>query len=345
MKRLLKRRMAPVTTAVKRAHDRAADPSRRRSTRDLLVSVPVVAALATAGPQPAAAYGTKPERPVFVLVHGSWYGAWSFEPLVALLAQRGYGSIARDLPGHGLLARFPAAYFDRPLPPVGAFNTEPSPLAGITLADYVQQVAGIVETVTRQSDRRVVLVGHSLAGLILNAVGEQLGPKRIQRLVYLAGWMPATNTPIGAYLAQPSQADSKIPPLLLADPATTGALRLDPRSVDSGYQAGLKAALYADVSDDSIAAITNLLTPDDPAQPFGATVTLSKQRWGRIPRTYVTCSVDQAIRPATQAQMIAEADALNRGNPTHVVTLASSHSPFLSQPEALAGHLAALADY
>ena len=280
---------------------------------------------------------------VFVLVHGSWQGAWCFAQVSARLGQRGYRVIAPDLPGHGLLARFPASYFARPLPLPGAFNAEPSPVAHVTLDDYVQHIASTIEAVTRAGSR-VMLVGHSLAGIVLNAIGEQFGPPRIKRLVYVAAWMPAHNTPIGAYVVGPSQADSRIPSLLLADPGQVGALRLDPRSADSSYQAEVKAALYADVGEDDVPAIANLLTPDDPAQPFGAVVTLSRERWGRLPRTYITCTEDQAIRPATQAQMIAEADAFAPGNPTHVIPLASGHSPFFSQPDALADHLAAMAE-
>ncbi len=280
---------------------------------------------------------------VFVLVHGSWHGAWCFEQVAVDLVQRGQTVITPDLPGHGRLARFPASYFQRPLPLPGAFNVEPSPVAHVTLDDYVQHIVGMVEAVTHGSGR-VVLAGHSLAGIILNAVGEQLGPRRIKRLVYVAAWMPAHNTPTGAYLTAPSQADSKIPPLLLADPAHVGALRLDPRSTDPAYQARVKAALYDDVGEDDVPAITNLLTPDDPAQPFAAPVALSREHWGRVPRTYITCTADQAIRPATQARMIADADAFAPGNPTHVISLASGHSPFFSEPEALAEHLAAAAE-
>ena len=48
------------------------------------------------------------------------------------------------------------------------------------------------------------------------------------------------------------------------------------------------------------------------------------------------CAADRAILPALQTRFIAEADAAFPGNPTRVVDLDTSHSPFLSQPDRVA---------
>ena len=129
---------------------------------------------------------------VFVLIHGSWHGAWCYEKVAAVLKLQGYPVVARDLPGHGLSAKFPTSYFNRPLPQVGDFNTELSPVASVSLDDYVQQVVNIVYELAKL-ESKVILVGHSMAGIILNAVGEKLGSKLIQRLVYLTAFMPVSN--------------------------------------------------------------------------------------------------------------------------------------------------------
>lgn len=61
---------------------------------------------------------------------------------------------------------------------------------------------------------------------------------------------------------------------------------------------------------------------------------LTKTAWKAIPSTYVICEVDNAI-PLTMQESIAErADDVHR--------LSTSHSPFLSQPAALAGLLSRL---
>ena len=76
-----------------------------------------------------AAGTTRHERAAIVLVHGGWHGAWCYERLLPLLAAGGAVAVARDLPGHGLGARFPASY-GRP-GQEAAFLAERSPLAEI----------------------------------------------------------------------------------------------------------------------------------------------------------------------------------------------------------------------
>jgi hypothetical protein len=53
-----------------------------------------------------------------------------------------------------------------------------------------------------------------------------------------------------------------------------------------------------------------------------------------VPRTYVVCTKDQALRPAMQRKFIELADT---AFPATVRTLGSSHSPFLSMPGELTG--------
>ncbi len=37
----------------------------------------------------------------YVLIHGSWHGAWCWYKIIPLLAQAGHTAIVLDLPGHG----------------------------------------------------------------------------------------------------------------------------------------------------------------------------------------------------------------------------------------------------
>ncbi|MDR8408026.1 alpha/beta hydrolase [Nonomuraea sp. 3-1Str] len=180
-----------------------------------------------------------------MLVHGGAHGAWAFERLASLLVQEGHRVIARDLPGHGLGARLPRSYTTRPLNPQ-AFATEPSPVAHMTLRDYRDQVTGTVRRLAeRMPDRRIILLGHSMAGLVLNQVGEAV-PELIGRLVYLSAWMTADGTSFGDYMDAPEFSTGLIPSVLLADPAVTGALRMDFRSGDPEYRARVKATFAAD---------------------------------------------------------------------------------------------------
>ena len=62
-------------------------------------------------------------------------------------------------------------------------------------------------------------------------------------------------------------------------------------------------------------------------------------RYGTIPHTYVTSAKDHTLMPALQQRFIREIDAVS-STPTTVVDLDTSHSPFLSQPAAVAAAIA-----
>ena len=49
----------------------------------------------------------------FLLLHGSWHGAWAWTEVARHLNQAGYPTIAIDFPGHGLDAILPQSSIDR----------------------------------------------------------------------------------------------------------------------------------------------------------------------------------------------------------------------------------------
>lgn len=280
-------------------------------------------------------------KPAFVLVHGAWHGASTYERVIPLLAAKGYSAVARDLPAHGLNARFPASYSARPLD-LAAFATEPSPVAGVTLDDYADSVIATIDQVRAAGHGQVVLVAHSMGGVAITAVAQRV-PEKLAKLVYLTAFMPGSGVPGITYIRSPENAGELVGPQLLADPAVVGALRMDHRSDSASYRASSKLAFYADVSQADYEAMANLLTPDVPVAAFATPIATTPDRWGSVPRHYIRCLEDRAIRPALQQRFIDEADAFVPGNRTVVHELACSHSPFLSQPEALAELLAKIA--
>jgi pimeloyl-ACP methyl ester carboxylesterase len=281
-----------------------------------------------------------PTRPLpFVLVHGAWHGAWCWQRVIAPLAARGHAVLACDLPAHGLDARTPAAFHRRPLD-AAAYASEPSPVAATTLADHAGRVLETVDAARALGHERVVLVGHSMGGLAIGAAAEQ-APDKVAALVYLCAFMPAPGVPGVAYIQAPENAGERVGPAFKADPAAVGALRLDTR--EPAARAALREAFYGDVEPDLFERAADLLTPDAPVAPFAAPMPITAARWGALPRHYVMCLEDMAIRPALQQRFVAEADALTPHNPTRVHRLATSHSPFLSQPQALVAVLAGIA--
>jgi pimeloyl-ACP methyl ester carboxylesterase len=96
----------------------------------------------------------------FILVHGSWHGAWCWERVVPRLQTAGHTVIAVDLPGYG---------------------EDHTPVADITLQAYADKVLAAVDA----ADEPVVLVGWSMGGIVISTVAEQRH-ERIAHLVYLA---------------------------------------------------------------------------------------------------------------------------------------------------------------
>ena len=95
---------------------------------------------------------------------------------------------------------------------------------------------------------------------------------------------------------------------------------------------------FGDCSDDDVAFATANLSAQPPGNMSSA---ISGDPLATVPATYIRCTEDRAIPIEVQDALIASASASARSLDT--ITMVASHSPFLSMPEQLAGHLAVLA--
>ena len=101
----------------------------------------------------------------FVLVHGAWQSTGTWDLLVPLLEKRGHKVIT---------------------PILGGLGTDQSRLSpDITL---LQHVADVSVELSKCPDR-VILVGHSYAGMIISGVVET-NPTHVGRLVFLDAFIP-----------------------------------------------------------------------------------------------------------------------------------------------------------
>ena len=268
-----------------------------------------------------------------ILVHGFWHGSWCWSLVAEQLAGQGIQSVAVDMDGHGLKNRSPLSCWGRPFDPA-AFAVEPSPVAGVTASSAAETLVGQLKVVG--GGESCVVVAHSMGGTVATAAAE-LAPELFAHLVYVAAFAPVSGLPAGAYIASPEYEGSMVPDLLRADPAVVGALRID--TGDRGRHAAIRETFYGDVDEATATAAITLLSPDAPAGVPAEAFTVTHGRYGAIPHTYVTCTKDNAVPIALQRRFITEIDAIS-DTPTTVVELDSSHSPFLSQPAALASAIA-----
>lgn len=274
--------------------------------------------------------------PVVVLVHGSQHGSFCWARVVPHLVLGGAIPLAVDLPGTGLSGRFPTNYYARPFD-ASAFAAEPSPVAGITLSDFATHVGDLVDKLHASGRGPIYLVGHSLAGLTLNAVAEAKASK-LAGLIYLSAILPSAGQSLVDTLSYAEAAQS----FVLQGKAgsvglpTIGATRLDLMSPNPAYRAEVKAAYCHDVSDDDYLAWTNQMVPDDPEAVAVTPIPLTTAKFGSVPRCYIRCAQDRIVPPAWASRMVDAIDVFAPARRTVVRDLDSSHSSFLSRPAELA---------
>lgn len=275
-----------------------------------------------------------------ILIHGAWHNGSTWHKTNPFLERPGLRTHMLDLPGAGALAQQPKAVTKQPRDAI-ALASEASPNAGVTQAMRSQAVIDLIRDVAEPEDS-VFLVGHSLGGLTVSDVAEQLG-ERLSAVVYLTAFMLPPDMPAIAMIQHESMAGEEVAPLFLSDPAETGALRLDPGSDDPDYRARLVSAFYGDLAGDQASDALRELHSDEPASVALTPSLVTPASFGQLARHYIRCTEDRAIPITGQDYMIAAVDAA-LGGKTFQHTLHSSHSPFFSQPERLAEILLGIVD-
>lgn len=204
----------------------------------------------------------------FVLIHGSWHGAWCWHKIVPRLRAMGHCVHAPDLPAHGR---------DRSSPKT------------IGLDHYVTRAAEVLSAAAEP----VIIVAHSRGGIVASQTAE-LFPQQVSKLVYLAAFL----LPDGARVLEYGREDhgSLVGRYLNVNAA---------EGWDMLREEAFRETLYADCSDDDYALCASLLTPE-PLAPTLTPLRLSAERYGRIPRFYIELERDRAVTPTLQRKMYGE---------------------------------------
>jgi pimeloyl-ACP methyl ester carboxylesterase len=278
------------------------------------------------------------DTPTFVLVPGAGGTSFGWTPVVRELALLGHRSLPVELPGHGFDAIFPDGY--QCPQNLDALARARSPLAELTLADYVEHTTAMVRAAAAHGP--VVLVGHSLGGSVVTGVANT-APDLLARIVYVAAFCCVDLPSLVAYAQTPENAESlarTAPEVGVGDPTLTGAMRTNPRTGDPRQLDTLAAILMADLDPARVPAVLSYATqPDESIRVALADARVHVTTWGRIARTYIRTTKDRALPIALQDRMIAEADRLTPDNPFNVLSLNSSHLAPITRPAELAALL------
>jgi len=193
--------------------------------------------------------------------------------------------------------------------------------SGATLESYVARVVQAIDA----SPEPVVLVGHSMGGIAITGAAEAR-PDRIAAAVYVAGFLPRSGSSMMEISRSPENASSMIPKaMIMSGDKRTVTLRPD----------ALKEIFYADCSDADVGWASNRVGPQA-LRPLGEKVIWTPERFGRVRRIYLLTLQDRALAPQAQRRVIDEIKF------ERVITMDTSHSPFLSRSQELAQHLIGL---
>ena len=226
-----------------------------------------------------------------VLVHGAWSDATAWQAVVPLLQAKGHEVIAVNLPGHG---------------------TDTTSFARISLQSYVDVVKSAI------GDRKnVILVGHSMAGIVISQVAEEI-PGQIKELVYLAAYLPQNGESLLSLAKQ--DADSHIGKYLQIN-QNTGAANVAKDGIIDVFAADAPAQID-DIIINSVKA--------EPLAPLATPVTLTDANFGSVKKVYIHTINDHAVSLSLQQTMV------KNSHVTKEYSLPSSHTPFISMPDKLA---------
>lgn len=237
----------------------------------------------------------------FVLIHGSWHGGWCFDPVADLLRARGHRVVAPTLPAMGGSAE---------------------EMAAITLGEWGEFAAQHCRSMKEQvGGGPVVLAGHSRGGLVVSTAAER-DSEAMDALVYICAMM----LPSGVSRAEFKAMEEPNPDFdaIISKVHDGAATVVDPA------RAG---PVFAQLSPPELVAGVLPRLVAEPHGPRSELLSLTAERWGSLPRTYVECTADRTIPIASQLRM----QAMSPG--ARVVTLDADHSPYLSRPVELADAL------
>lgn len=232
----------------------------------------------------------KPNAKTFVIVHGAWQAPYAWAFVKTELEQQGQKVVVVELPAHG------------------SDTTDPTK---VTMAIYRDKVIAAIKA----TNTKVILVGHSLGGVVITEVAEAI-PDQIQKLVYIGAFLPATGQSL--YALATSDAESQLAPNLHQLP--NGTLDVPKDKLVPIFIADGSAGVQQLVIDNYRA---------EPAIPFFDTVALTAANFGRVDKYYIRTLNDQVIGPKLQLKMIAAAGI------TKTYPISTSHCAFLAKPDSV----------
>lgn len=230
----------------------------------------------------------KKRYPTYVLVHGAWAdeSAWGFvRNQLAVHAN----VVVVNLPAHGI-------------------DLTDGTKTGLN--DYVKAVTNVMN----QQSGKVILVGHSMAGMVISQVAENI-PAKIEKLIYVSAFLPKNGESLNGIVNK--FLNNKTPEIFEFNK-------------DYSLISIKKEAIPTVVCDDCPPFMKEALVKYHRAEPlkgFNDKVMLTSKFVG-VPKYYISTTADNAVPFPLQQQMIKD-----NGTVKKVFEMKTSHLPFVVQAD------------
>ena len=229
-----------------------------------------------------------PPSNTYVLVHGAWQAPYVWTAVKEQLEKAGQKVVVVELPAH---------------------DNDYTPPANVSIDVYKDKVISAILS----TKEKVILVGHSMGGVVVTAVAEQI-PGKIKKLVYIGAFVPANGQSLQDLAGQDQQ--SLLGPSLI--------LSADQLTLDVKHD-----NITNIFCQDGSTAVKQLVLDNyraEPSIPFTNAVTITNDNFGKVDKYYIHTLMDHAIGMDLQNKM---ADAAHI---TKTFAVNTGHSPFLTQP-------------
>jgi pimeloyl-ACP methyl ester carboxylesterase len=242
----------------------------------------------------------------FLLIHGAMGGAWCWEPVIPGLQAGGHDAVAIDLPGQG---------------------SDTTPLAEITLYRYADAVCDALDRMDGVGGP-VLLTGHSMGGMVITQAASQR-PEKLAGLAYVAAFLPEPGQSLIDITHLPEAAGDSVQANIVVDGEPPVATMPPEAAPEALYHCCTREQIDWALPRRAGQPVIPFTQPFTPAGDTAA--------FDGLPRAYVTCLQDRAIKPALQKRMYTRAGC------DPVIEIDTDHSPWLSRTDELVGALNAIA--
>jgi len=233
----------------------------------------------------------------YVLVHGAWHGGWCWRQVTPRLRAAGHEVHVPTLTGLGERAHLLARE--------------------VGLDTHIEDV---VATMRGEDIGRSILVGHSYGGMVISGVADRV-PEQLARLVYLDAFVPDDGQSV----------------MDLAPPEVRDAHLAAARERGEGWRVPVPPLAIWGVTDPAHLAWVEPRVGPHPLRTMTDRIRLSNPARQRIPRTFVSCTVQQ------RGAFVAAAAKVRAQGGWDCREIAAPHDAMIVAPEALAALLLDLA--